>query len=271
MISRRQMLGYCLAGMAGFALWRLRRYSNLIPITKNKSEPDRLTASGTDSNSLTEHIKEELIRQGADLVGIGDLTELPNNSRSSLPFGICVAVKYPKEVISGIIDLPTREYYDWYNTVNSRLHSLATFAVVTLEKLGYKATTRTSLPHKTIATRAGIGWIGKSALLVTESYGSMIRLSSILTDAPLTAAAPINQSKCGDCMICANACPAGALSGRLWNTTVQRNEILDTSKCSAMAIKRSVRGFGIPIELCGKCIAVCQYTQQYIKELRKTG
>ena len=47
---------------------------------------------------------------------------------------------------------------------------------------------QTALPHKTIATRAGIGWIGKSALLVTAKYGSAIRLSSILTDTPIETA-----------------------------------------------------------------------------------
>lgn len=266
LISRRQMLGYCLAGMAGVALWR-SRYSNLIHDTKKADGTDRLTEAG--SNNLTEQIKVELMEQGADLVGIGDLTELSSSSRKGLPIGICVAVKFPKKVISNIVALPTRDYYDWYNTVNSQLGSIAGYGVKILKDLGYKATASTGLPHKTIATRAGLGWVGKSALLVTEEYGSMIRLSSILTDAPLAAAQPVNESRCGDCMICVDACPAGALHGKSWDTSVSRKELLDTSSCSAMAVERSVRGFGIPIELCGKCFAVCRYTQQYIEGKEK--
>ena len=48
----------------------------------------------------------------------------------------------------------------------------------------------TPLPHKTVATRAGLGWIGKNCLLVTKEYGSAVRLSSLLTDAPLPAGTP---------------------------------------------------------------------------------
>ena len=261
LVTRRQMLGYCLAGAAGFALWRLREQTGRMP---DAGGMDTSATDEVDADSLTEQLKEELYRQGADLVGIGDLTALPENSRGKLPFGISIAVKFPKDVVSGIVDLPTREYYDWYNKVNGTLSQIASHAVTTLKDLGYQATTRTGLPQKTIATRAGVGWVGKSNLLVTEQYGSMIRLAAVLTDAPLTAAEPINESKCGDCRLCVDACPAGALTGKLWDTTVSRDEILDTSACSAMAVSRSIQGFGVPIELCGKCFAVCKYTQQYI-------
>lgn len=261
LVTRRQMLGYCLAGAAGFALWRLREQTGRMP---DAGGMDTSATDEVDADSLTEQLKEELYRQGADLVGVGDLTALPENSRGKLPFGISIAVKFPKDVVSGIVDLPTREYYDWYNKVNGTLSQIASHAVTTLKDLGYQATTRTGLPQKTVATRAGVGWVGKSNLLVTEQYGSMIRLASVLTDAPLTAAEPVNESKCGDCRLCVDACPAGALTGKLWDTTVSRDEILDTSACSAMAVSRSIQGFGVPIELCGKCFAVCKYTQQYI-------
>lgn len=228
-------------------------------------------------NSLTRHIENELIRHGADIVGVGDLTGLPDDVRNSLPIGISVAVKYPKEVIRGITELPTQEYHSWYNRLNERLDSLVAFGAETLQGLGYKAVAKTRaqvgdgeaecktvLPHKTVATRAGIGWIGKCALLVAENYGSMIRLSSILTDAPLTAAAPIDQSKCEGCMICAEACPAKAVSGKLWEVGLYRDEFFDPIKCRETAKKRSKLGFGTAITLCGKCIEVCPYTQRYI-------
>ena len=199
LITRRQMLGYCLAGATGLALWRLRRYSSFIPTGSDKSTSDVSKGNEKNTENLTEQFTCELIKQGADLVGIGDLTELSENDRNKLPVGICLAVKFPKDIVSGIVDLPTREYYDAYNTLNSCLYSLTDFAIKILKEWGYHATSRTSLPHKTIATRSGIGWVGRSNLLVTERYGSMIRLASVLTDAPLKTAAPVNESKCGDC------------------------------------------------------------------------
>jgi epoxyqueuosine reductase QueG len=59
-----------------------------------------------------------------------------------------------------------------------------------LIKMGFKAFAQTStttiyiddyktnLPHKTVATRAGLGWIGKCGLLVTNEYGPGIRCTS---------------------------------------------------------------------------------------------
>ena len=121
----------------------------------------------------------------------------------------------------------------------------------------------TILPHKTVATRAGIGWIGKCALLVTGGFGSSIRLSSILTDAPLETDLPINKSKCGDCMVCADACPGRAVSGRPWEVGLYRDEFFDPVKCRKTARERSKQGFGGEITICGKCIEVCPYTKRF--------
>lgn len=229
-------------------------------------------------SGLTGLIREELMLNGADLVGFGDLSGLPEDVRAELPVGVSVAVKFPKEVIRGIAHLPTQEYYDWYNALNERLDSLVTLGSERLLALGYEAVAKTRaqvgdwereyktlLPHKTVATRAGLGWIGKCALLVTEDYGSMIRISSILTDAPLETAEPIDQSKCGGCEVCAAACPAGAISGKPWNVALYRDEFVDILRCDKMARDRSERGFGKALTLCGKCIEVCPYTRRYLE------
>ena len=226
-------------------------------------------------NELTVLIKEELFRQGADLVGIGDLTELPGEVRGNMPVGICVAVKYPKEVIERISELPTAEYNEWYNKLNKMLDKMVTYGAERLKEKGFQAVAQTRaqvgngekdnntpLPHKTVATRAGIGWIGKSALLVTEQYGPMIRISSILTDAPLETAVPFNKSKCGACMICPRACPAGAISGKVWEVGLYRDEFFDPVKCRKTAKERSKKGFGGENTICGKCIEVCPYTKR---------
>jgi len=233
-------------------------------------------------NNLTEHLKDELLCHGADIVGFGDLTELPEETREGLPFGVSIAVKYPKETIRGIHDLPTKDYYDQYNLLNKKLDMLAALGAEFLECFGYRAAAKTReavkrnqtdyyatpLPHKTVATIAGIGWIGKCALLVTEEYGSMIRLSSILTDAPLRTAAPIKESRCGNCARCVDACPANAISDKLWRVGLRREEFFDAAACRKTALERTKQGFGIEIDICGKCIEVCPYTQRYLNSRR---
>jgi epoxyqueuosine reductase QueG len=231
----------------------------------------------TGMTGLTAIIKEELHALGADIVGFGDLSGLPPGMREGAPVGICVAVKYPKAVIRGISELPTREYWEWYDKLNQQLDRIVTEGAKLLSQRGYKAVPQTRehvnkgateystvLPHKTVATRAGIGWIGKCALLVTPEYGSMIRLSAILTDAPLVCAEPVNESRCGECLACQKACPAGAVTGRLWTAGISREEIFDAVKCRKTARQRARQSFGGDITLCGKCIEVCPHTRRYL-------
>ncbi|MCL2617166.1 MAG: epoxyqueuosine reductase, partial [Defluviitaleaceae bacterium] len=153
-------------------------------------------------NNLTKQIKDMMLANGADLVGVGDLADVNAAGRHGLPMGISLAVKYPSDVIRGIAELPNREYVNWYDKLNERLDSLVTLGAQTLRGHGYTAVAMTReqvkadkpgymddmitlLPHKTVATRAGLGWIGRCAMLVTPEYGSMVRISTILTDAPL--------------------------------------------------------------------------------------
>jgi len=236
------------------------------------------------AEGITELLRGELFLHGADMVGIGDLTELPPEVREGLPVGVCVAVKYPREVIRGIGELPTEEYHNQYNYINKRLDILAKVGAAILGAHGYGAVAQTRayvdetklslaggendpsalLPHKTVATRAGLGWIGKCAMLVTKEFGSMIRISSILTDAPLKTAKPVNRSKCGKCTECATHCPARAVTGKSWSVGVKREEIFDDAACERTARERSLKGFGKDVTLCGKCIEVCPYTKMYL-------
>jgi len=218
--------------------------------------------------------------KGADIVGFGDLRVLPEDVRYGLPIGISVAVKFEKDIIRGIAEYPTQEYYDCYDILNDRLHGIITHGEEILKSHGFRAVAQTKarvgnfgdgqsgyrskLPHKTVATRAGIGWIGKCAMLVTKQYGSMVRIGSILTDAPLECAEPVEHSRCGGCRACADACPGKAGSGKNWYAGLDRDEFFDVRACAEAAKKQSLIGFGIADTVCGKCIAACPYTKKYL-------
>ncbi|MGQ9629003.1 MAG: 4Fe-4S double cluster binding domain-containing protein [bacterium] len=112
-------------------------------------------------------------------------------------------------------------------------------------------------PHKTAATRSGLGWIGKSALLITPQYGPRVRLATILTDMPLDVGTPIEGSRCGDCDLCVRACPASAISGNEWRAGRPREEFYDARACRDMARKLSGEMIGEDVAICGICIAAC--------------
>ena len=225
-------------------------------------------------STLSERLQTELTESGASLVGFADLKGLPANQRSGFDYGISIAVAIAPAIINGIGNGPTKEYYDEYHRLN-RLLDIKAAEII--KDNGFSAFPKTRanvgidykdhstiLPHKTIATRAGLGWIGKCALLVTEKYGSAIRVSSVLTDAPLEVAQPFNASNCGTCENCVRNCPAEALSGDLWSVDMEREEFYDTLACRNKAIERSWK-ISPGETQCGLCVLVCPRTRNYIE------
>jgi len=91
---------------------------------------------------------------------------------------------------------------------------------------------RFDFSHKMAATRAGLGWIGKTALFISEKYGPRARLATVLTDFPVSVCAnPIEESKCTDCDLCVRICPAQAANGPAWNINIDRNDFFDPFAC----------------------------------------
>lgn len=90
-----------------------------------------------------------------------------------------------------------------------------------LETEGYKSIAKLKvgrLSHKTVALRAGLGFIGKNNLLVTNQYGCAVMLGKVLTTAPfITMSEKVKEPQCGDCNICVDVCPSKALLGKTWS------------------------------------------------------
>ena len=220
---------------------------------------------------LTSELSSLLYNEGASLVGFGDISALDYQGFTSC---VALAVKIP-----GIKDGPSREYFEQYNALNAKLDALSELAAGYLSEHGCRAlaqtTTavaesagyRTPMPHKTCATRAGLGWIGKSALLVTEEYGPALRLSSVLTDAEFDSVSePIDHSRCGSCTACTEACPGRAINGALWDVNAPRESLVDVEACRKAARALAWELLGEQITLCGKCIETCPYTRAYLKK-----
>ena len=60
------------------------------------------------------------------------------------------------------------------------------------------------------AARAGVGWFGKNTNILTPSHGSWVFLAQVITDIALEPDAPLKKT-CGDCVLCIDACPTGAI------------------------------------------------------------
>ncbi len=60
------------------------------------------------------------------------------------------------------------------------------------------------------AERAGVGWFGKNTNILTASHGSWVFLGQVITDLDLRPDASLKKT-CGECVLCIDACPTGAI------------------------------------------------------------
>ncbi|MHB9134016.1 MAG: 4Fe-4S double cluster binding domain-containing protein [Armatimonadota bacterium] len=228
--------------------------------------------------AIAERVEHDLREAGAALVGFADVREINAEEREGLDYAVSLALALDPAIIAGITDGPTLAYTEEYERTNAELGRLTQLAADLLTEQGYRAVAvhptevpfdrqrlrGLTIPHKTAATRAGLGWIGKSALLVTEEFGSALRFATVLTDAALPVCTPINTSRCGECTRCVEHCPGDAPTGRNWNVAMSREDFFDAFACARTARERSGK-IGIPHLLCGACILACPWTERYLQ------
>ena len=244
-----------------------------------------------DGRMLRQQLTALLRAKGAALVGVGSLEGIRLNAgkdrqlreaveAEGMHIGVSVAVPVPAPIVETLKEAPTAAYYHAYYDLNRKLDDIVRTGERFLRKQGFRAfanttdrvtkdgDSRTPLPHKTLAVRAGLGWIGKNCLLVTPEFGSAVRISSLLTDAPLPVSARITRSRCGRCRRCVELCPAKALKGALWQEGMDRSELFDWRICKKTQLARMIAATGIRQDLCGLCFAVCPFTQPYLDRMR---
>jgi len=216
-------------------------------------------------------VEETLAGRDIALLGFADLREIEADARRGFPYGVSIAM--PLTVLPSTTEEAWIKYYDEYRRVSARLEEASNYLAEQIRARGYNALSlwrldrqdedfRTPLPFKTLATRAGLGWIGKSAALITKEYGNAVRLSGVLTDMPFETGTPIETSLCGDCMECVKHCPGRAIKGNLWSLHADRDDLLDAHACKRAVIERG-RALGKTEGTCGVCIAVCPWTKGY--------
>lgn len=206
----------------------------------------------------------ELESRGADFIKVVDISMLSANENRGYSVAVLIGIALYSNHISCLLKENSLDHLA-FSKKEHATDQLAEWAADFIQAKQYKAYAQsernlingcydadakaTALPHKKVALMAGLGWIGKSNLLVTQAYGSALCMCSILTNAPLPAQNnPIMEPMCGECTVCKEICPAKVIHGMKWKPGMKRELIVDVYHCEA----------------CLKCLVHCPWTQKNI-------
>jgi len=217
---------------------------------------------------------------GAGYFGIADLTLAKDaiaaqggETIAGFPEAVTVGIDLPDPLVEMVPEAGTSAgallyHHHAYDVVNRELDSIALHLSDMLQRRGYRAlpiaaSLRTDkagicgpISHKLVAGLAGLGWIGRSCLLVTPGHGPRVRFVTVLTDAPLKPTGTPVDSRCGSCMACVETCPARAFTGRAFDRTEPREARFDAAACERyLESRRSESG----VAVCGMCLWVCPH------------
>lgn len=100
---------------------------------------------------------------------------------------------------------------DYHKILGRRLKRLAVWLSETSGAAARTFVDTGPVLERAWAERAGMGWIGKNANLLTRDLGSWLLLGEVLSAAPLVADAGPHADFCGSCTACLDGCPTGAI------------------------------------------------------------
>ena len=214
-----------------------------------------------------EELKALAGREGASLFGVADVTAVkdrfyiePKSAVEGLDYGISIGIRLSGRILETVVNEPTKLYAFHYKRINSLLDWIAIKISNFIQSSGYSALPipashvedwqlqRGAVSHKMVGHLAGLGFIGRSALLVNPKFGAQVRYATILTDFPLKADDPDN-SNCVECCACVAVCPVKAIKK-------------DVKDFNLMACRELLKTFankpGIGHSICGICVKVCK-------------
>jgi len=111
---------------------------------------------------------------------------------------------------------------DYHHVIKDKLKELIAFIQEEIGEVNGRGFVDSApVMDKAWAKKAGLGWIGKNANLITREQGSFFFIADLIIDLEIEADGPITDF-CGTCTRCIDACPTDA---------IVQPYLVDGSKC----------------------------------------
>lgn len=231
---------------------------------------------------LSKKLERKAREMGAAYFGIADLSLAQHCSitphEEKVIAGYPVAISIGVPLSSSIVDSIAAQsdiyaiknyYFHVYEVTNPYINEITLCLARIIEEEGFKAVPIPSsqtidagkfygfFSHKMAASLAGLGWIGKSCLLITPDRGPRVRWGTILTDAMLIPGKLSTGKGCGGCKLCVEACPAHAFTGNAFQPSEAREIRMDAEKCFNYlnGERKNIAG----VAACGMCVYICPF------------
>ena len=244
--------------------------------------------------NLSRNIKVEAGRLGFDICGIAKARSLSENlkvMRSWIGSGMNGEMKYLERdlekrsdpsilfpgarsvVVTGMsyngekISMPggapviSRYAYgrDYHTVIKEKLESLLSIIQGWNHDIkGMAVVDSSPVMEKAWAAEAGLGWQGKHSVVINRAIGSFFFIGILILNHETEYDTPLSGDNCGDCRLCIDSCPTGAINV---------NKTVDARKCIA---NLTIENRGpIPVEIipklegmvygCDRCQEVCPW------------
>lgn len=100
---------------------------------------------------------------------------------------------------------------DYHTVLREKLALLELFILTHMPDARLRSMVDTGeLSDRAVAERAGIGWSAKNCAVITPEFGSYVYLGEMITSIPFAPSEQMEE-QCGDCRLCIDVCPTGAL------------------------------------------------------------
>jgi epoxyqueuosine reductase len=150
---------------------------------------------------------------------------------------------------------------NYHDVIKRKLYKLLTFIKSIEPKTeGRPFADSAPLLEKAWANEAGLGWQGKHSIVINKEIGSFFFIGILVLNIQLDYDNPLKGEYCGNCRLCIDLCPTGAIN---------ENRTIDARKCIA---NLTIENRGpIPEEIipkiggrvygCDRCQEVCPWNK----------